>query len=96
MRRSHDSFVERLVKAAKALKVGHALEDGTQIGPVVSEGQLTQNLDYIEIGKAEGAELLCGGERLERPTEGYYMAPAVFCGARAMTCGSTAKRCLRR
>ena len=74
----HDSFVERLVKAAKALKVGHALEDGTQIGPAVSEGQLTQNLDYIEIGKSEGAELLCGGERLERPTEGYFMAPAVF------------------
>ena len=74
----HDSFVERLVKAAKALKVGHALEDGTQIGPVVSEVQLTQNLDYIEIGKSEGAELLCGGERLERPTEGYFMAPAVF------------------
>lgn len=74
----HDSFVERLVKAAKALKVGHALEDGTQIGPVVSEVQLTQNLDYIEIGKSEGAELLCGGARLERPTEGYFMAPAVF------------------
>lgn len=74
----HNSFVERLVKAAKALKVGHALEDGTQIGPVVSEVQLTQNLDYIEIGKSEGAELLCGGARLERPTEGYFMAPAVF------------------
>ena len=63
---------------AKALKVGHALEDGTQIGPVVSAEQLQGNLDYIEIGKSEGAELLCGGERLERPTDGYYMAPAVF------------------
>ncbi len=77
----HDTFVEKLVAGAKALKVGHALAEGTQIGPVVSEGQLKENLDYIEIGKAEGAELLCGGERLEMPTEGYYMAPAVFAGS---------------
>ncbi|MDU9005963.1 aldehyde dehydrogenase family protein [Sedimentitalea todarodis] len=78
----HDAFVEKLVAAAQALKVGHALEDGTQIGPVVSESQLNQNLDYVGIGKSEGAELLCGGDRLERPTEGYYMAPAVFAGTR--------------
>ncbi|MCV2863757.1 aldehyde dehydrogenase family protein [Defluviimonas sp. WL0075] len=78
----HDAFVEKLVAAAQALKVGHALEAGTQIGPVVSAGQLAQNLDYIAVGRAEGAELLCGGERLERPTEGYYMAPAVFAGTR--------------
>ena len=78
----HDAFVEKLVAAAKALKVGHALEDGTQIGPVVSEGQLAQNLGYIETGKSEGAELLSGGERLERATDGYYMAPAVFASTR--------------
>ncbi|RDD70960.1 aldehyde dehydrogenase family protein [Paracoccus versutus] len=78
----HDAFVERLVAAARALKVGHALEQGTQIGPVVSEGQLQQNLDYIRIGQQEGAELLCGGERLERPTPGHYMAPAVLAGTR--------------
>ncbi|MCR9086407.1 MAG: aldehyde dehydrogenase family protein [Rhodobacteraceae bacterium] len=77
-----DAFVERLVAAAEALKVGHALEDGTQIGPVVSEGQLAQNLDYIALGTSEGAELLCGGGRLERATEGYFMAPAVFAGTR--------------
>ncbi len=76
----HDAFVEKLVKAARALKVGHALEDGTQIGPVVSEGQLRGNLDYIGTGKSEGAELLCGGGRLERATEGYFMEPAVFAG----------------
>ena len=76
----HDAFVEKLVAGATALKVGHALEEGTQIGPVVSAEQLQGNLDYIGIGKAEGAELLCGGDRLERPTEGHYMAPAVFAG----------------
>lgn len=78
----HDAFVERLVASAKALKVGHALEDGTQIGPVVSESQLSQNLAYIKTGRSEGAELLCGGDRLERATDGYYMAPAVFVNTR--------------
>ena len=76
----HDAFVEKLVAATKALKVGHALEAGTQIGPVVSESQLRGNLDYLRIGQEEGAELLCGGDRLERATDGYYMAPAVFAG----------------
>ena len=78
----HDQFAERLVAAAKAFKVGHALQDGTQIGPVVSESQLAQNLAYVEKGRAEGAELLCGGDRVERETQGYYMAPAVLAGTR--------------
>lgn len=78
----HDAFVERLVTAATAFKVGHALEAGTQLGPVVSETQLVQNLDYIAKGQSEGAELLCGGDRLERETEGYFLAPAVFADTR--------------
>ncbi len=80
--RIHDAFVEKLVASAQALKVGHALEDGTQIGPVVSAGQLAANLDYIRTGQAEGATLLCGGSRLERATEGHFMAPAVFADTR--------------
>lgn len=76
----HDNFIEKLVAAAQALKVGHALAEGTEIGPVVSKDQLQADLDYIELGKAEGAELLCGGERLVLTTEGYYMSPAVFAG----------------
>ena len=78
----HDAFVEKLVAAAQALKVGHALADGTQIGPVVSAPQLAQNLEYIQIGQSEGAELLCGGTRLDMATDGYFMAPAVFAGTR--------------
>ena len=80
--RIHDAFVEKLVAAAQALKVGHALESGTQIGPVVSADQLAANLAYIDTGKGEGAELLCGSTRLERTTEGYFMAPAVFAATR--------------
>jgi alpha-ketoglutaric semialdehyde dehydrogenase len=74
----HDRFVDAMVERTKALKVDHALKDGTQIGPVVDQGQLDKNLEYIEIGRKEGARLACGGERLNRETEGYYMAPALF------------------
>ncbi len=76
----HDEFVERLVAGARAMRVGHALAEGTQIGPVVSAQQLGENLEYVTVGKSEGAELLCGGERLEMETEGYYMSPGVFVG----------------
>jgi len=76
----HDEFVERLLAGAKAMVVDHALKDGTQIGPVVSETQLNENLANVELGKREGGELLCGGERVERDTEGYYMTPGVFVG----------------
>ncbi|WP_217360652.1 aldehyde dehydrogenase family protein [Ruegeria arenilitoris] len=74
----HDAFVEKLVAGAKALKVGHALEEGTQMGPVVSEQQLQENLAYVELGQSEGAELACGGQRLELQHDGYYMSPSVF------------------
>ena len=74
----HDAFVEKLVAGAQAMKVGHALTPGTQIGPVASEQQLTENLAYVDLGKSEGAELACGGERVNRETEGYFMTPGVF------------------
>lgn len=78
----HDAFVEKLVAAARAMKVGHALHEGTQLGPVVSASQLQQNLDYIAVGKAEGAELLTGGCLVETGFSGNYMTPAVFAGTR--------------
>ena len=74
----HDAFVEKLVAGAQAMKVGHALEEGTQMGPVVSKQQLSENLDYVALGQSEGAELACGGARLDMPHEGYYMSPGVF------------------
>jgi aldehyde dehydrogenase (NAD+) len=48
------------------------------MGPVVSEQQLNENLAYVDLGKTEGAELACGGQRLEMPHEGFYMSPGVF------------------
>ena len=76
----HDHFVEKLVAGAKGIKVGHALEPATQMGPVVSEQQLNENLAYVDLAASEGAELLCGGQRLELATDGYYMSPGVFVG----------------
>jgi aldehyde dehydrogenase (NAD+) len=78
----HDYFVEKLVEGARNMVVGHALEEGTQIGPVSSNEQLQQNLANVGLARKEGAELLCGGEQVERPTEGYYMTPAVFTGTK--------------
>ena len=74
----HDAFVEKTITALKALKVDHALKDGTQIGPVIDEGQLAQDEKYIGIGRDEGAELAWGGERLNRDTKGHYLSPALF------------------
>ena len=74
----HDAFVEKLVAGAQAMKVGHALEEGTQIGPVVSDTQLQENLAYTKLGQSEGAELACGGVEVEMPHKGHYMSPGVF------------------
>jgi len=76
----HDQFVDKMLAATKALQVGHALEEGTQIGPVVSDTQLAENLDYVALAKNEGGEILCGGERLLLTHDGFYMAPCLVAG----------------
>jgi acyl-CoA reductase-like NAD-dependent aldehyde dehydrogenase len=74
----HDAFVEKLSTAVGKLVVGHALGEGSQIGPVVDARQLAQNLEYMQIAKDEGGQLVVGGERLQLDTEGYFMSPALF------------------
>ena len=74
----HDKFVAALTERMKSVVVDNALKAGTQIGPVVDEKQLAQDMDYVSIGKSEGANLVFGGERLNRETEGFYMQPALF------------------
>jgi aldehyde dehydrogenase (NAD+) len=71
-------FVEALKARMASLKVGDALQAGIDIGPVSSLAQLEQDLSYVAIGQAEGAVLVAGGERLQRGTEGFYMAPALL------------------
>ena len=78
----YPAFVEALKVRIEAIKVGAALAAGTDMGPVVSQGQLEQDLSYVEIGKAEGGNLVSGGSRIACHTgsghEGYFMAPALF------------------
>ena len=78
----HDAFVDKMVTAMKALKVDHALKDGTQVGPVVDESQMAQDEKYIGIARDEGGELAWGGERLNRDTKGHFLSPALFVNTR--------------
>ena len=76
----HDEFVDRMSQSTAALKVGHALEDGTQIGPAASQQQLDSNLKYMALAKEEGCEIVCGGQKLELDNPGFYMQPALLVG----------------
>jgi aldehyde dehydrogenase (NAD+) len=71
-----DDFSAALSAAARALVVGDGLEQGVQMGPAVSQDQLETDLEYVGIGKGEGAKLLAGGD-LARDG-GYYVQPTVF------------------
>jgi len=74
----HDQFVEAVKTRLDGLNIAHALHADTHIGPVVDERQLQQDLDYVELAKKEGGNHVCGGLRLQRDTEGFYMSPALF------------------
>jgi len=77
----HDRFVGAVIEKMKTLKIDDARKKGTDIGPVVDERQLSQNLDYLSIGQKEGGRLAYGGNRVERNAEGqpgYFMMPALF------------------
>ena len=74
-------FTEAVVERLKTLKVDDARATGTDIGPVVDESQLAQDLSYIQIGQDEGARLAFGGRVLERATQGFYLEPALFVDA---------------
>ncbi len=77
----HGKFAEALRERMRGLVVDDALKPNVHVGPVVDQTQLDQDLAYVEIGRQEGARLAIGGERLERETSGFYMAPALFLDA---------------
>ncbi|MCY1521764.1 Aldehyde dehydrogenase, thermostable [compost metagenome] len=79
----HDRFVAAMAERMASLKVGHALQAGIDIGPVVSQAQLEQDMRYIQLGLDEGARLVSGGERVRCATEGYFLAPALFVDSHA-------------
>ena len=74
----HDAFLEKLTSAAADLIVGDALDAATQIGPVVDQKQLDQNLRYLKLASDEGCDVR-GGELANGP--GFFMKPAIFAGA---------------
>ena len=76
----YKDFVEKFLHRARALKVGDGLDPSVQMGPLINESQLNTVEGYVEIGKQEGAKLLCGGERLTGGDYdfGWFYRPTVF------------------
>ena len=76
----YDEFTRTLVERARRLKVGNGLDETVEMGPAVNQAQLETDLSYVEVGKNEGAKMLCGGNRLDRGEyqHGWFMEPTVF------------------
>ena len=75
-----NEFVDRMEARASTLVVGNGLDAATHVGPSVDEKQMRTVLDYVEIGRREGAQLVRGGNRIEDNglERGYFVAPAIF------------------
>ena len=73
-------FLRLLIERTRKLRVGNGLDETTEVGPAINERQLETDLEYIEIGKAEGAKLECGGRRLDNQDYqyGWFVEPTVF------------------
>lgn len=76
----HDRFLGMLLSRTKALKLGDGRKDGTDIGPVIHEEALRKIENYIDIGQADGADLLCGGKRATGAglDHGFFFEPTIF------------------
>ncbi|HYD58825.1 MAG TPA: aldehyde dehydrogenase family protein [Noviherbaspirillum sp.] len=71
----HARFIEALAERTRTLRVGHALDPGTQIGPVVDERQLEKNKRYAALAEEDGGRVLATGRLPDKPVRGYYFAP---------------------
>ena len=76
-----DEVVARLAQATREIKLGHPLEESTQMGPLVSAEHRDRVKSYVELAGREGAELVVGGETTD--DSGYFLSPALFANARA-------------
>lgn len=76
----HDEVVEKLVEKAGALRIGPGLEPATEMGPVITEKQMNKVLEYVQIGREEGAQLVLGGEKAADPAlaNGNFVQPTIF------------------
>lgn len=75
-----DEFVERIAKRAQSMRIGRGDDPQTEMGPSVDEGQFKTVLEYLNIGREDGATLICGGERAtgDGLDKGYFVKPTVF------------------
>jgi aldehyde dehydrogenase (NAD+) len=80
--RVHDRFLEMLSAKASKMRLGNGLDGRTHVGPLVNEAQGRRVLDYIRIGREEGATAVSGGERVTEGElgHGFFIAPTVFSG----------------
>jgi acyl-CoA reductase-like NAD-dependent aldehyde dehydrogenase len=76
----HDRLLGELVDRAKAMKLGDGRKKGTDVGPLINEASRSKVERYIDIGQAQGADLLCGGKRPESKAleKGFFFEPTVF------------------
>ncbi len=81
----YDHFVSAVCERTRRLKIGDPLDEGTEVGPMISNKQRQRVLDYVELGIQEGARLVCGGAALKEGAlaKGNYILPAVLSGAKA-------------
>ncbi len=79
-REIHDEFTRRVAEFAATLKLGHGIDEGTDIGPIISSRQADRIAGYLEAGPAEGAQVLTGGARAEGFEGGHFFQPTVFGG----------------
>ena len=70
----YDRVVAGVAERTGTLRVGDPSDDTTEIGPMISEGQRATSLEYLDIGRGEGAEVVCGGEA---SGPGWFLSPAV-------------------
>ncbi|MFF2028336.1 aldehyde dehydrogenase family protein, partial [Streptomyces sp. NPDC058171] len=75
----HDRLLDRVVELAGEITVGPGADPGVGMGALASAGQLAKFLEYVQIGRDEGAELVCGGTSLDSEN-GYFAVPTVFAG----------------
>ncbi|HKR60692.1 MAG TPA: aldehyde dehydrogenase family protein, partial [Pyrinomonadaceae bacterium] len=75
-----DEFVDRIAKRAASMRIGNGADPTTEMGPSVDESQFQTVLSYIDIGREDGATLVCGGKRAEGDglEKGYFVQPTVF------------------
>ncbi|MDQ3697077.1 MAG: aldehyde dehydrogenase family protein [Gemmatimonadota bacterium] len=81
----HDELLSRLIDRARSLRLGDGRKEGTEVGPLVNEAARKKVEGYVDVGQAEGADLMCGGRRPEEKAlrKGFFFEPTIFARVQA-------------